>query len=199
MPVRNPVKMNQVNSEMYEAYGHTVLGLRAMGYPVNIDEFNHYVYSPLVSDRRHFSNIRETHKRDIAQIKHMLSSVKCTANVYILSNAPPVWCQTALECMGIDPIPQVETNGLLKPESAYYERIERAFQHSKYVFVDDKMVNLRPVMHNPKWQRVLYVGADATDITHYELPHVTILNNLSALDKTDAWMRIKKLKMVKSI
>lgn len=187
IPLRNPVKIKQTNQELYESYGHTMLGLRALGYPVELSDFNHQVYSNI--DLKSLINVRETHKQDIEAIKTMLSTVRDAGIEYrLFTNAPDIWCQTILQHMGLDAIEKANIASFLKPEQASYERIEKMFPNERhFIFVDDKLVNLKGVMKRPTWHRVLFMGADATDVTHYELPYVSVLNNLAHLTSTRAW------------
>lgn len=187
IPIRNPIKMRQINNEMYESYGHTVIGLRALGFDADINEFNHYVYDRI--DMGSLRDVKTTHKRDIQQTKEMLAHVKHKEiEVRLLTNAPDVWCQTILSMMGVDPIEKISTLGMLKPENSCFNHVEQLFpMDQKFIFVDDKIINLRGVMTRPHWQRVLFMGADTTDVTHYELPNISVVNKMSFLTRTHAF------------
>lgn len=192
IPIRNPIKMRQVNQELYEAYGHTVLGLKAMGYPADLQEFNHFVYGNI--DIKTLYDVKETHAKDIVGFKEMMKTVKGEADhveVRLFTNAPDVWCSTIFELMGIEQIAKVNVNGqYLKPDPASYEVVERKFPNERnIIFVDDKLVNLRSIAKRPTWHKILYTGGDATDVTHQEMPSISILNDIKHLTKTTAWAK----------
>ena len=191
VPVRNPIKTAQINKEMYECYGHTVLGLRAIGYKVSVNEFNHHVYNNI--DFKSLGTVRETHKKDIRQVKEMLQRVKNDGDnvmIRLMSNAPDNWCETVLDMMGLDQIEKVQTPCYLKPEQSCYEYVERQYPDERsFILVDDKMINFKGVMQRPTWNKVLFTGCDASDYTHYEVSNLSILNNLEHLADTIAWKK----------
>lgn len=191
VPIRNPAKLKQLNQELYECYGHTALGLKAMGYCTEISDFNSYVYGNI--NLESLFSVKDTHAQDIKEFKAMIMRVKENSpetDIRLFTNAPDVWCQTVLQFMGMDAIPKLNMHGLLKPNHLAYERVENMFPSERHIiFMDDKMINLRSVMRRPTWERILYTGTDATDVTHTELPNVSILNKVSHLTDTRAWQK----------
>lgn len=197
-PIRNPIKMGQINREMYECYGHTVLGLRALGYKVSLNEFNHHVYNNI--DFKSLNDVRYTHKGDIRQVKNMLQRVKHEelygdnkdnkVTIRLMSNAPDTWCETVLDMMGLDQIEKVQTLCYLKPEQNCYEFVERQYPEERnFILVDDKMINFKGVMQRPTWNKILYTGCDGSEHTHYEMTNISTLNRLENLTDTIAWKK----------
>jgi FMN phosphatase YigB (HAD superfamily) len=154
--MRNPIKLQEVNKELYDACGHTALGLQKLGYEnVTLSEFNEFVYSNL--------DMRELRENcdDGDDLRAFVDSAYAKGmRVYIFSNAPDTWCKEALSLMGAPELPSVYnavTSQYLKPTQAAYDAVERIVEHDvdKIVFVDDKIINHLPILNNPRWESVL--------------------------------------------
>ena len=182
IPIRNPVRVQKLNQEMYEAYGHTVLGLQSLGYPVTTQEFNDYVYTGL--NLSSLQNVRDTHERDISRVNKLLNTVKDMPNVRVklFSNAPETWCYTVLDMMGITPIERLPLQEYLKPEEAAYNLVESLNPDAEtFFFVDDKVTNFKNIMDRPHWKKLLYTGEDASGATHYACNKLMVLNDVYQL------------------
>jgi FMN phosphatase YigB (HAD superfamily) len=78
-----PEKVPMLNRRMYESHGHTVLGLRALGFNVSSNEFNSYIYQNLSEIPVELNDI------NITGLKQALSEFP--NDTYIFSNAPQSW------------------------------------------------------------------------------------------------------------
>lgn len=131
-----------INKQLYTSHGHTVLGLRRMGYKVSMTEFNDFVYTDMP-----YSAYEEKQNWDIFD----------KDNVYIFSNAPSYFCNKIAkrDLPNIRDI--INDNDTLKPEHSIYKKISHVFPDSKVYFVDDSFMNILPVMEDEQWVNILHV------------------------------------------
>jgi len=157
--IKSPAKLQEINNALYQTTGHTVIGLNRLGFKVSPQAFNKVVYDTF--DYTAFKNIGQTHKRDIDDLCKLADF--CSPNdIYlgIFSNAPDTWCKTILQAMSaqLSEIPTMScvTDNNLKPLDDTYDIIEKNIlnKFSKFTFVDDKILNLLPVMENQKWTKI---------------------------------------------
>lgn len=172
--IRDPVQATEVNKHLYTTYGHSYLGLRGLGYDVDLDEFNAYVYGRF-DYYSHFKEVRHTHKEDVDEFLKIYQNELVQPHACLFSNAPDKWCYTIMEMMGlpveIKSMSDVTMN-TLKPMEACYQSVEtylnqRGYDH--FVFYDDTMVNLKKVAHKPYWTKVLIsqnVSENPTYLAH---------------------------------
>ena len=154
VPIRDPIKASELNRHLYESTGHTLTGLKELGYPVSINEFNNYVYDNI--DYSQLKDLKQTNKSDIddfRKLKHWCKTNEIKS--YIFSNAPWQWCDTILKRMGENDIDVLNTFCLLKPNGKLYDAVEHLFPDHKFYFIDDKMSNLVPVMPRKNWIKIL--------------------------------------------
>jgi hypothetical protein len=126
---------------LYNAYGHTAIGLEKE-YKVDARDFNKKVYNRHVID--HLYNFLDTSVEfeNNAQIVRRILSMG--HDVELFSNSPLDWSVPVAE--KIDP--RVKTGTYEKPKIESYLK----FDYSRdYVFVDDKMCNLMPVIFLENW------------------------------------------------
>jgi FMN phosphatase YigB (HAD superfamily) len=162
VPIRNPVKANELNRHLYRTHGHTVLGLRKIGYDVEVNEFNNQVYSSIPYTQL-FNKIQSTHVEDIKSVLKVLNYCKSNdIDVHLFSNAPDVWCLQILHAMGIDVEAYFEgslsviTGTYLKPEKECYDAVKVILnKYDQICFVDDTLVNFQHVYHDQKWTNLL--------------------------------------------
>lgn len=165
--IRNPVKVKELNKQLYETYGHTVLGLRNIGFDVTPEEFNRFVYGYF--DKTYFRDVRPENYQHIKDFKKLVEKLQETETpFYIFSNAPDIWCKTVL--MEMDPsFSKIETladitNKHLKPEVSCFDAIENILPSDHDIwFVDDKMQNMSTIMNRPRWKKLLYTNAAMDD------------------------------------
>jgi hypothetical protein len=166
IPIRNIENVEELNTQLYQATGHTVLGLQQLGFPASVSEFNQYIYDSL--DFKKLSIIEMENKEENMQFTSLLCF--CNENnidPYIFSNAPPKWVSTTLSYMlpKSDLLSRVRIlknpHNKLKPTTSLYDSIEDnvLFDYDQIVFVDDKVINLLPVICRPKWNVMLLTNA----------------------------------------
>jgi FMN phosphatase YigB (HAD superfamily) len=168
--IHNPIKVQALNKHLYESCGHTVIGLNKLGYNIRTKDFNEYIYQ----DTHIIDNID---KKDIRQISNFKE--KCddkNIELYIFSNASNEWCQNILDKMNVD-IP-IFNNNYLKPNIRTYINIQNFFEDKQILFVDDKMINLLPVMNNKKWKTYLYCHEIYINQSSNLINNFNIISNL---------------------
>jgi len=173
-PYMPSAKAAKINETLYKNFGHTVLGLQAIYNPATtIKHFCDYVY-----DEEFIAGMDLVEKEPIfyehsIEVKEICDSyIKNNKPFYIFSNAPVQWCQNALEMMGIQ-IAQENIIGcdseiyggdmVLKPMKESYHKISHYIEHreghpykTQFIFVDDQICNLIPIVENPYWKPVWY-------------------------------------------
>lgn len=170
--INNPIKVQALNKHLYESTGHTVIGLNKLGYDITIKNFNDYIYR----DTHIIDNID---KKDIDQLSKFKD--KCddqNIELYIFSNASYDWCRNILDKMNID-VPIFNNNNYLKPNVRAYINIQNFFEDKQILFVDDKMINLLPVINNKKWKTYLY----CPEI--YINSSINLINNFNIISNLD--------------
>lgn len=180
--------IHTVNKGLYQSSGHTVLGLRKMGYDVSFDEFNDYVYSK-VKYCRVFDYLYRYHTQDCQELMEFCERYKRITKygplhdalgIYIASNAPDEWCFNILENMGIDmSIIQRDgfsSYGYVKPQSEFYDIVRNRIDADKYIFVDDSISNLLPIANDDQWTSCWMIGDGSGDI-------VNITKNMYKINK----------------
>ena len=148
--------LENFTAHLYKSSGHTLLGLRKMGYEIPVSEFNELVYKP------EFCAHVKPSAADILEMrifchefKEMLRRNQSNQSntIYITSNAPDIWCKTILSSMvdstDFNLFQMIGSSELdvLKPEEEFYKRIHDKIQATSYIFVDDSIVNLEPLLN----------------------------------------------------
>lgn len=157
-----PKQAALVNKQLYEAHGHTVLGLRSLGCASDMLEFNKAVYQS-IDYRANFDGCFSPDDPQVLDVVSMLES--CAANEvtpFVFSNAPDFYCSEILHYMGITssrarsqvsrlhvlPVCTSDGTPLLKPCADTYDSVNEILGvrpgHDTVCFVDDKLVNLVP-------------------------------------------------------
>ena len=134
----------RINKNLYESTGHTVLGLQRLGYKdLLISEFDELVYQK-IDYKVELSDISSTHASDIENVKNLYNYCKTKGiDMWIFSNAPDSWCHSISHMMDLPILPSTRPHvSTLKPDPKCYLEIERKIKSDKYIFVDDKMMNL---------------------------------------------------------
>lgn len=136
-----------LNEQLYKSHGHTLLGLRKLGYTNSIKEFNDYVYDDM-------SQIKSVNLADTsALIKLKDRCRKNNVETYIFSNAPAKWCRTVLKKMNCH-MTIIESDDFLKPQEEYYNRVHNLLKNKEILFVDDSLINLKSVQNT--WSTYLF-------------------------------------------
>lgn len=146
-----------VNKELYDSTGHTLLGLQKIVQPnISLKEFNRVIYHD-IDYVAYLDNIQQEQKDHIHTVRELLKHTKDNKiPTYLFSNAPDYYCDAVSKQMKVPFIPYIPQHHL-KPEPQAYKTIEIALQEAdKFVFVDDKLINLVNTPQNDKWIRVWY-------------------------------------------
>ena len=167
------LEAQQINQKLYQGYGHTILGLRAVfaKHAPSLYDFNCYVYD---NDMLGYVEAIK-HKPEIVTYKDEVRALLDTAKnnevpIFLFSNAPFIWCKLVASVMGInDYVPEddmfscthaVFQDGHLKPQDKVYECVKNLVQHKyrdkdmKLIYVDDSFQNLIPVIGKDAWMPV---------------------------------------------
>lgn len=140
-------KHDKLNNLLYNTYGHTAIGLEKE-FGIDTKDFNDYVYNryTIAHLYDHIQN-DETFKNDAFVLKLL-----CQANkkISFFSNAPLVWTEPIRECIDLR---ITNTDGNLKPKLESY--LKFGFDE-KFIFVDDKLNNLMPVLFLKNWTPIHY-------------------------------------------
>lgn len=144
--------LKQFNTELYQSYGHTFLGLQDLGYTKSLKEFNSFVYG---GDLRPFS-LTDEEKKEWSRFKNNMSLLDI--KVQLFSNSSPVWMshftnydETFEVTNMISSFPDSYFSKLLKPKIDIYTTIYALYPNHDIVFIDDKLSNFRHVTYNTHW------------------------------------------------
>jgi FMN phosphatase YigB (HAD superfamily) len=157
---RNPMKVAELNTSLYKTYGHTVLGLHKIGHHVDLNEFNTYVYESF-DYFSHFKDLSRSHYQDVKAFNDFIDMCyNDEVTPFIFSNAPDIWCRTIMSYMdnNLCTIPTMSdiTQVHLKPVKKCYERVEEKLKDfDQIMFLDDSIINFKPIITNNKWTKIL--------------------------------------------
>ena len=149
-----------LNKNLYSAYGHTVLGLNALGYETSKDEFNEFVYGQI--NYEDFRDIRDTHCSDVLEYKRVYEWFRGQSryDLTIFSNAPDLWTSTISRMMIDEEVPSLagQMGEFFKPQRECYDAVDKAHGSAhgsgSIVFLDDNLMN---VVESPEsWKSLLY-------------------------------------------
>ena len=185
--------VENLNKHLYRTSGHTLLGLRKLGYDISIEEFNHHVYTsdicnkvvPSEADKAELQEFCDEYvKRLHGNEEGVGGETQCS--LYISSNAPDIWCKTILEKMDVDVdlFQMVGSSDVqyLKPQPEYYAGVHEKIKADHYAFVDDSRINLMPLVDSQQWSPYLcnaYAGSCAGGRITYNVLHtINYLPNL---------------------
>lgn len=161
MRFRNPKMLQKFNAELYQTYGHTLIGLRNMGVNASLKEFNQYLYTDI--DPTLMLTKEEKIQWDI--FYHMMMYLGIP--IYFFSNASREWCAHF-----VDPnvykvgFVQDEWNGLhddmriqlLKPDEMVYTMMKTQYPKAHFLYWEDKLVNFKHITNDPQWTKIWVNG-----------------------------------------
>jgi hypothetical protein len=107
-----------------------------------------------------FKNIKSTHSKDITELSKFIALNKERVDIHIFSNAPNIWCDNVCSHMGLDTLVGKHlskvTDVILKPNAKCYDCIEKhLYGYTKFIFVDDTMINFQPILNRPNWDKII--------------------------------------------
>ena len=191
-PYMSDQKAKKINQTLYKNFGHTVLGIQAIYNPdVSLKSFCDYVYD------QDFLNCMDTVEKDSIFLEHQITMKQIINHYqqiekpfYIFSNSPVQWCQNALEMMDISMSPNrifgcdspiYEQNMCLKPMKESYVKVSHWIEtkegypyKTQFIYMDDQLINLTPILENPYWKPLWYspnemmYSKNIMTITHLE-------------------------------
>lgn len=151
-------KARRVNEHLYNQFGHTLIGMQKLYDPsITLTDFCSYVY-----DKR-FLNTIEPSVEELKTFNLFLEKVKDKqVPVYIFSNANKDWCVHMLQT---DTIPIISCDHFifddraapdvcLKPNLCTYLKVMKYLKAQNYIFVDDSIKNLLPIISHKNWKAV---------------------------------------------
>jgi len=135
-----------LNAMLFKKHGHTAIGLnRTFG--VDASDFDRCVYDRQLIDHL-WSVISGTEFQQEAKVIHEIAS-RGDWKVALFSNAPLAWTMPVALAIG-DNI-EIADHEYLKPQGLAYARFSPL---DMYLYVDDKVENLRPVKDLVNWRPV---------------------------------------------
>lgn len=148
---------NNVNQRLYEMYGHTVIGLQAEGYEVDIDDFNTHIYKD-VRNGRHGLSL--TTKETIDIVTFMIKCKHLSIDTMLFSNASLQWLTSFIKWDSTLYSIQnriVHSSKALKPLPNIYTMTDTFLSDQGYDcvhFIDDKLDNLTAAP--PHWRCIWF-------------------------------------------
>lgn len=154
-----PTKVIQdMNSEVYQSYGHTFLGLKHMDLGVSLCDFNNELYSNLSPSLTFDNQEKETWDTFYNTMKRK------GIPIYLFSNATKEWCNHFIDLNEYH-VKHLQDEWLLynhhnmhetmlKPEKTIYDMIRQEYPNTEFLYWEDKMINFRHVMNDPYWVKV---------------------------------------------
>lgn len=140
------------NQELYTAYGHTYLGLKAHGFSHSLKDFNDYVYGN-PEEYEHFKLNSGEWEGFVRTMKEHNVTVK------LFSNADRRWLTNFIpydkDLYSFqdyrDSVPELE---LLKPKRDIYDFVHYHLPKSKFVLIDDKVSSFCAKLSDPRWYHI---------------------------------------------
>jgi len=143
----------KLNKYIYKHYGHTALSSNPNDDKSNILEYNDYVFKNInYSLLNNCLSLQE--KCDIRDMRVYKRKFG------LFTNAPLSWCLNICALADIDMFEFIDeeycftsNDGMLKPKIETYDNVESVVltEYEKIKFVDDSLINLKPINSNPWW------------------------------------------------
>lgn len=174
-PYMSSIKAKNINETLYKNFGHTALGIQEVYNPsITIKNFCDYVYDKQfleLMDTVEKDKIFYENSIDVKEICNLY--IKYNKPFYIFSNAPVKWCKNALEMMdikmedeniiGCDSIIYGSDMMCLKPMKETYKKLSQYIEDkdgypykTQFIYIDDQLCNLVPIIENPYWKPIWY-------------------------------------------
>jgi FMN phosphatase YigB (HAD superfamily) len=182
---QKPISVTQGNDlcySLYKGYGHTVTGLKELGYNVHLSDYNHFVYSTI-----NYTKVK-AHNNPMCDTKRLIQTCKeKNIELMMFSNAPYTWFKNTMFDSDVNEIltdiPDIrEVLGIsendesyLKPSEKIFDVIGYEFHGKQIVFIDDNLMNMKHSIHNAQWKNVFVTSCN-----------VHLNDNLHAVDSIDS-------------
>lgn len=160
-------KMNSCSSEqatamnayLYNNFGHTVIGLKALGYASSLEEFNDYIYNT-IDYHDIYEDINKMGAFDVSGLEYLLDT---SDGVYIFSNAPYTWVYNIMNaCCPNDILNKTkyyDTLNCLKPNLNLYNEVYTKLSRSdeeQLIFIDDSIKNFEMILNDDRFHCMLF-------------------------------------------
>lgn len=169
--LHNKDLVNAFNAEVYQAHGHTVLGLRKHGIKCDVAEFNHWVYSDFHGRRELCMSSEER----CDWLKFMDDMEECDLDVRFYSNASISWIK---HFVGQDYKDEMfdfmnhvsatrhhsSSDEYLKPARSVYELVMSMYPRRMYYLLDDKLINFCHIAADPRWIKLWISGVSSASV-----------------------------------
>jgi hypothetical protein len=151
-----------VCANLYKSYGHTLLGLKAIGCEsATLTEYNSYIYDDI-----DYTELTK-HNNDMDVLYKVIDYCHAkNITPYIFTNSPKQWVASMLREHSniIDDLPDVRNilkiddtdDAFLKPGNRIYDSIENGFTDGHLFFVDDNACNFKVTLDRGRWTNMLY-------------------------------------------
>jgi FMN phosphatase YigB (HAD superfamily) len=182
---QKPISVTQGNDlcySLYKGYGHTVTGLKHLGYDVSLSDYNHFVYSTI-----NYANVK-THNNPMCDTKRLIEACKeKDIELMMFSNAPYTWFKNTMADTDVkeilSSIPDIRDvlgisendESYLKPSQKIFDVIGYEFSGKQIVFIDDNLINIKQCVRNAQWKNVFVTTSN-----------VKLHDNLYAVDSIDS-------------
>ncbi len=168
---KNPT---QVNSILYNTYGHTARGLEK-AFQINARDFDEKVYDKKLIDHL-WAVITANEFQEDAKIINAIE--KSGWKVQLFSNSPLEWSLPVMQVLGGN-VSVVKDHRWLKPNMRAYTNFSTRYNH---LFVDDSMVNLHAAKLLRNWVPVYYTDEQVK--TQSEFPTINSIWELGLMCET---------------
>lgn len=140
---KNPARLN---SFLMKCYGHTAIGLNK-AFRIDTSDFDHRVYDRKLIDHL-WSVVSGTEFQEDAKIIYEIAK-EGNWKVKLFSNSPLEW--TMPVAIAISDLVGIHDHEYLKPRGLAYKDFS---PNEMYMFIDDRVENLRPVKGLSNWRPI---------------------------------------------
>lgn len=178
----SPKQGNDLCYSLYKGYGHTVTGLKELGYDVNLSDYNHFVYSTI-----NYTKVK-AHNNPMHDTKRLIQTCKeNNIKLMMFSNAPYTWFKNTMTDTDVNEIlnhiPDIRDvlgisendESYLKPNKKIFDVIGYEFYGKQIVFIDDNLMNIQRCVRNAQWKNVFLTTSN-----------MRLHDNLHAVDSIDS-------------
>ena len=178
VPMKKATKISNYN---YKKNGHTTISYNKE-HGLNIHDYNEFLF-----DNMNWNEIKAyLNKNDFDNLDiYKRICNRDNINYYLYSNASLSYCVNVLKHLNYDLFEQetfTSSNCELKPLCDSYHHVENTIHqlnNHKLHFIDDNMINLKPIQYNVNWSTYLLdtINEDTIEnilnTIHYQEAHVS--------------------------